>query len=190
MSQNPCVDGPTIIAAISVLVAGATSIFAPVIAGRNQRRSEAAKFEHERAMKDMDELRALIDEIATTFPAVIQKQATLRSKHNTSDSTNVDDYWDQISAYTQAREELINLDTRLLLRLGYEHRLRRACALAVKEISDAGADALTRVTLEQPRPHDWRERSERERKAMWAAQQRFLEAASEFVSSPLRSLEP
>jgi hypothetical protein len=184
------VDGPTIVAAISVLVAGATSISAPLIAGRNQRRSDDAKFRHERAMKDTDELRALVDEIATTIPAVIQKQAALRSKHNTSGSTDANDYTEQMNAFTRAREELIHLDTRLLLRVGYDHPVRKACALAVQEISDAGADALTLVGLDRPPLDDWQERSTRERATMWAAQQRFLEAASEFVSAPMRSLTP
>lgn len=139
-------------------------------------------------MKDTDELRALIDEIAMTIPAVIQMQGTLRSKHNTSGNRDMGAYSDQIDAYTQAREGLISLDTRLLLRLGYEDPVREACALAVKEISDAGADVMALVALEQPPPDDWPERSQRERKAMLATQQRFLEKASEFVSSPARSL--
>lgn len=181
-------DGPTIVAAISVVVAGAASITAPIIAGRNQRGSDAAKFEHERGMKDTDELRALIDEIAVAIPATIQKQGTLRSKHNTSGSTDMNDYMDQVSAFTEAREELIHMDTRLLLRLGHAHPVRQALVQAIQTIHEAGMDVIALVTVDRPRPDDWQERSFGERKAMHAAQQRFLEAASAFVSAPMRSL--
>src|SRR3954452_22287970 len=100
------VDGPTIVAGISVIVAGATSIAAPIIAGRNQRRSDAARFKHERAMKDTDELRVLLDEIAVAIPKTIQKAGTLRSKHNTSGSTEAGDYVDELTTFTKAREAL------------------------------------------------------------------------------------
>lgn len=181
-------DGPTIVAGLSVLVAGVTSIAAPIIAGRNQRESDAAKFEYERAMKDTDELRALIDQVAIAMPEAIQKQGALRSKHNTSGSADANDYADQIRAFTDAREALIRMDTRLLLRLGYEHPVRRAWAEAIQTIDTGGMDVLGLVTLDQPRPDDWEERTKAERVTMLAAHQRFLEAASEFVSAPVRAL--
>src|SRR4051812_44188984 len=121
-------DGATVVAAIAVVVAGATALAAPLIAGRNQRRSDDARFNHERAMKDTDELRTLIDEIAVALPITIQKQGTLRSKHNTSGSTDAADYMGQMNAFTKARDELIHMDTRLLIRLGREHPVRIALA--------------------------------------------------------------
>ena len=69
-------DGPTIVAALFVSVAGVTSISAPIIAGRNQRRSDAARFQHDRAMTDTNELRGLIEEIAVALPAAIQRSDT------------------------------------------------------------------------------------------------------------------
>lgn len=181
-------DGPTIVAAISVLVAGAMSVAAPVIARHGQRRSDAARFAHERAMKDVDEIRELLDQIITAVPQTIRLQAALRSKHNTSQSTDGADYLDEVAAFTQARENLIHLDARLLLRLSYEHPVRTALATAIEIISAAGNDVLTQATLDQARPDDWRDRSQRERQQMLDANQRFLEAASSFVSAPARSL--
>jgi hypothetical protein len=180
-------DGATIVAAIAVVVAGGTSIAAPIIAGRNQRRSDAARFKHERAMKDTDELRALIDEIAVAIPPTIQRQAALRGKHNTSGSTDANDYIEEMNAFTKAREALIFMDTRLLLRLGHEHPVRTAYGKVIEAISDAGVDAVTLVSLDQPAPDDWRERSQSEREAMLAANQLFLKAASDFISAPIRS---
>jgi len=182
------VDGPTIVAAISVLVAGTTSVAAPIIAARGQRRSDATRFAHERAMKDVDQIRELLDHIITAIPQTIQRQAALRSKHNTSGSTDGRDYMDEVAAFTKARENLIHLDSRLLLRLGHEHPVRTALATTIEIITTAGGDVLTLATLDQPRPEDWRDRSERERHQMLDAHQRFLEAASSFVSAPARSL--
>jgi hypothetical protein len=182
------VDGPTVVAATAVLVAGATSIAAPIIAGRSQRRNDAARFARERAKKDVDEIRALLDEIVVAIPRTIQLQAALRSKHNTSGSTDGGDYMGEVSAFTQAREDLIHLDSRLLLRLGHDHPVRTALATTIQIIGDAGSDVVTLATLDQSRPDDWRDRSQRERQQMWDANQRFLESASSFVSAPARSL--
>jgi hypothetical protein len=181
-------DGATVVAAIAVVVAGATSVGAPIIAGRNQRRSDDARFRHERAMTDTDELRALIDEIAVALPAAIQKQSTFRSKHSTSGSTDANDYMKEMGAFTQAREKLIFMHARLLLRLTREHPVTLACGKAIELIDAAGGEVLGLVTLDQPPPEGSRQRAIDERKAMWAAQQQFLDVASEFVSAPVRSL--
>lgn len=177
-------DGPTIVAVIAVVVAGATSVAAPIIAARGQRRSDAARFAHERAMKDVDEIRELLDQIIAAIPQTIKRQGALRSKHNTSGSTDGRVYMDEVAAFTQAREDLIQLDARLLLRLGHEHPVRTALATTIEIISSAGNDVLTLTTLDQPRPDDWQARSQHERQQMLDANQRFLESASSFVSAP------
>lgn len=189
MATLSVVDGATIVALVSVVVAGTTSIAAPIIAGRNQRRSDAARFKHERALKDTDELRQMIDEIAVAIPETTQEQGTLRSKHNTSGSTDANDYAAEVGAFTDARQNLIFMHTRLILRLGREHAVTIACGEAIEAIDAGGIDALLLITgLDQPRPDDWRERSMKERKAMHAAHQHFLDVASDFVSAPIRSV--
>ena len=179
-------DGPTIVAAIAVVTSGVTSVVAPIIAGRMQRHSDAARFEHDRAMKDTDELRVLLDDLATALPVAIQKQGALRSKHNTSGKTDANEYMDEIGAFTSAREKVIHLHTRLILRLRREHPVTVACGEAVEAID--GTDVLAYITVDQPPPDDWMERTKNERAAMWAAHQRFLDVASEYVSAPVRSL--
>jgi hypothetical protein len=95
-----------------------------------------------------------------------------------------------MAAFTEAREALIFMDTRLLLRLGREHPVRRAFAEAVDAIGKAGSDVLTLVTFDRPPPDDSLERAINERQALHDANQRFLDAASDFVSAPIRSLDP
>ena len=111
----------------------------------------------------------------------------MRSKHNTSDSTDANDYVDQIREFTEARESLVYMHTRLILRLGQAHAVTKACGEALTAIDNGGTDVLVLVQLDQPRPDDWQDRSINERQGMWAANQRFVEAASEFVSAPIRS---
>lgn len=164
------------------MVAGVTSLGAPIIAGRNQRRGDVGRFAHERTMRDSAETHAILDEIAGLIPATIQEAAALRSKHNTSGSTDANDYLDELRSYSRARNDLVKLHARLILRTGRESLVARACGDAIEAIDAAGMDASTLITLDQPRPADWETRSMTERARMWQRYQEYPDAASTYVN--------
>ncbi len=121
-----------------------------------------------------------------TTPVVLQRQGALRSKHNTSGSTDANDYADEISAFSAAREGLLHMHTRLLLRLGRDHPVTAAFDAVMEAIDSGGADVMTLVTLDQPPRENGIEIAMKERKAMWNAHQRFLDAANAYMATPVR----
>jgi hypothetical protein len=178
----------TTIAVTSILVTGITAILVPLITARAERSRTVQRFRQERLIRDFDELRSLLDEIAAEIPPYFNAVAAMESRHTTSGSTDFGDYSDELSAYTEIREQLRRLRARLVIRLGRTHPVVSALQQAVDPIDLAGNEVVTMITLEEPPTKQLAEARPTRRQGWYLGYERYLDAAGELVGSPVESL--
>lgn len=140
--------------------------------------SELTQAEHRQ--RNVVEARALVEEAVVAAPELIQAQAGLRSIHNTR-SDERDKVLEAMSAYVAARERMIAFDTRLILRLGFDHPVRRALGRLIHAVDSAGQDVIGLITFDEGPSADWLKQSEAERSDMLAAKDNLLVAASNWM---------
>jgi hypothetical protein len=104
----------TVIAVASVLVSGATGISVPLITARAERKKSEQGFRHERLIRDFDELRSLLDEVAEQVPHYFNAVATLESMHPAGTASS--GYSGELSSYREIGERIRRLRARLIIR--------------------------------------------------------------------------
>jgi hypothetical protein len=179
----------TAIALVSVVVTGVTAIAVPFISAKAGQVKEEQHFRHERLIRDFDELRTLLDEVAESIARYIEAVGALESSHSTARSTDVDQFGEQMLRFREVRETMLQFKARLVIRLGRMHGVVAAFQHAFGLIDGAGMEVLAMITLEQPASPDALQLRPPERRKWFAAYEQYLDAASDLVGSPIEPLK-
>ena len=192
--NNLLVADSTAVAITSVVVGGAVAISAPIIAGQLEARREARRLATERRLKDIDELRALLDESAERLheldnaahafsDAIIDAlEAAAQPGRARKPALEAHD------AFWKVRWSAAPLESRLAIRLGpesavtnlYEETIVAAEAM-VREIADFGWLNSQHDTYESfPKKYESYKKRAATFKALF---KRFLDAAKERAGS-------
>jgi hypothetical protein len=190
-------DGPTIIAGISVVVAGVTSISAPIVAGWREAKREEARFRRDRTSKEIDELRSTLvraDEAITRFIQAtngLGTKLTLAPPQAGPEVMRIAFYQAELDAYGPAKKAADDAHRTLVILLGRDHAVVTAFARIKTVLDTTGIDAGMRifqrdagketeedwlkfVASAEPRAREWNE-----------AHERFLDAATALVGADL-----
>lgn len=175
-------DGPTIIAGVSVVVAGTTSVLAPIIAGRNQRISDEARLEHEatanaerlkheratqaaqfafeRASRIDEEQRSLLNATALSISVAQAGVSTLLTRVTMPGSQEEHVGPDspglaEFKSYADASAAVNQNQTRLVVLLGRDAEPTIACREVAAAIAAVGISCTLIINGHKARPDDW-----------------------------------
>lgn len=187
-------DGATIVAVASLLVTGAVSIYVPrfttsraerrdrdvaaredrreVVRADRERQREEDRLVQERASRDLDEIRSLLDQFVDAMPEAINGVASLQSATGRDDSPDPARYSEQLNRLRESRDRLVHLQTRMIVRLGRSSSVVHAAQRMIEAVDEPGVEVTMRVTLEQEAPVGVPDVFVPGRQAMWESASR------------------
>lgn len=189
-------SGSTAIALAGLAVAGLSTIVTPWLTGRLEEKRESRRFLRERIVSDFDELRVLLDHAAEALNAYMFATRSLTGRYTFLDAMDMDVYKPEMDANIDAREAIYALNRKLVIRLGREHPVVTKFGDALKLLDEASMGAARGISGRTHRGEPilpWhienyakREQEREERSA--EAHERFLDAATALVGSPVEPL--
>jgi hypothetical protein len=126
----------TAIAIVSVSVAGITALAAPVLTTWLEERRETRRFRRERRMRDIAELRALLDDALVAFDEVFASRAELTKRWMLRPLAECTPLIQDVQA---KRNRTVALKARLETRLGRPHPVTKAYDEAIERLDEAVA---------------------------------------------------
>ncbi len=156
-------DGSTV-ALVSVVVSGTVGLGAPVLsqkfsAQREERRAEVERerqtlqFEHERYLRDSQELRILLDEAAITLEAGFRAAVHLIADFKLRSEQDEAALGPAMQRLQTATDTVEQIAARLTIRLGTGHDIPALCnkaSLRYRAALDAVVESVKRQARESP----------------------------------------
>jgi hypothetical protein len=137
---------PNAVAITSIVVAGVATISAPLLAARTQARREQRRVLVEKELRDLDELRELLDAASACLhdldDAAHKVQDVLHERPQGPPTRLYDAYWAQ-------HWTAIRMRSRLAIRVGSESLVAQSYAQAVEASRDAFVWLLSRETMQE-----------------------------------------
>lgn len=194
MRDNFPVADSSAVAITSILVGGAVAISAPLIAGQLEARREARRLATERRLKDIDELRALLDQSAErlheldnaahSFTDAVIDAVAAHAVAGPARTPAVEAH----DAFWKVRWSAAPLESRLAIRLGTESAVttRYRETIDSAEVMVSALADFDWLNSQHDEYEDFQEKYESHRKhadTFKAVFNRFLEAAKERAGS-------
>jgi len=200
--------GQTVVALAALVVTALVSLYVPrYTAERTERREreradredlreaaradreeqrEQRRFQQERSSRDLEEVRSLLDDFVASIAPAVQSAASVQGAW--ADAGRRGDfgpeaYKERIAQFTAARERLIALQTRLIVRLGRRHAVVHSAQAVIETVEQCGGTATTGLVLEQTPPRDTPDVWIPGRQAMWDARHAFIDSAQSLVGA-------
>jgi prefoldin subunit 5 len=186
------------VAIVSVAVSGAVGIGTPLLASRRESQQEERRFRNERLTKDLDELREVLDNAAEGLSTYIDAARDLAARYAFDESNQLSDFMPYLTASVDAKKASYVLNRRLVIRLGRGHYVVKAYGVGIRLLDEAATDIATRITKRTSAltadTRDERLRfvagQEARDHSFYEANDRYLDAATKLVGSPIDSLNP
>jgi hypothetical protein len=144
----------TAIAIVSVSVAGAATVAAPWVAAAFEARRQTERLAHERRVRDVDELRALLDDAADLLDRLSHTTAELSGSVFTASVGATREAW---TRFVNERRDVLRHRARVAIRLGTDSKVTKAFDLAVEMLSEVSREIsskLTHASLRGRAPHE------------------------------------
>jgi hypothetical protein len=141
--QSRRVADSTAIAIVSVSVAGAATVAAPWVAAVHEAKRQAQRFDHERRVRDVDELRALLDSAADLLDHLSYTVADLTGSALVASVGEAREAW---TRFINERRDVLRHRARVAIRLGTESKVTKEFDLAVEMLSKISREISTKLT--------------------------------------------
>ena len=183
--QDAGVQDATIIA----LGGLAATAAAPWLAGVVQRSSDRQRLQLERADRDLDERRELLDRSAETLWTYIQAVGNVVARAAFTEQWDKETFDQALDPMLAAKDEAYSTNRRLVIRLGRTSPVVTAYGRGLKLCDERVAVVAQGVRPEGPAdPLPTRmsllSEDEQHKRDRWSAYEAFLDAATELVGSP------
>jgi hypothetical protein len=175
------------VSAIPILVTGAVALGVPVVAALWARSNQARQLEHDRQIRDLEELRRLLDAAAELLSEALVAEARVRGARIWDRSLETSDEGQLAKSAVENQRALVNARVDLHLRASamddrITMRLRRDAPVAVLyRAAVAVLNNMAGVTDHEEEPERWKTLN----RGLGEARKLFVDEATKLIGSRL-----